>query len=68
MHPIKPEYAFPQSIHVGEIGKSEGGLTLRDYFAAAAMIAPAEGEIIDENQTAEWCYLMADAMLKARAK
>lgn len=47
-----------------------GGMTLRDYFAAKAM----QGELakdpvwLDVNHLAEYCYKIADAMLKARNK
>lgn len=47
---------------------SEGGMTLRDYFAAKAMQADMTDGLF-ENDFA-WCakraYKMADAMLKAR--
>ena len=44
------------------------GMTLRDYFAAKAM----QGIMSDTDMTmsapkiAEWAYMQADAMLKAR--
>jgi len=43
----------------------EGGMDLRDYFAAKAM----QGilfEGLNESETAKNAYAMADAMLKAR--
>ena len=52
---------------------SQEGMTLRDYFAAAAM--PAHINILSDADArprdwyevvAERCYLTADAMLKAR--
>ena len=47
--------------------KTEGGMTLRDYFAAKAMQGmlsdPTTPEIMDIGGAA---YAMADAMLKAR--
>jgi hypothetical protein len=55
---------------------SEGGMTLRDYFAAAAMSGFLAAN--DENfggwawakpsQLATACYEAADAMIEARAK
>lgn len=43
------------------------GMTLRDYFAAKALIAyHADGHVSSHADTADWCYAMADAMLKAR--
>jgi hypothetical protein len=48
---------------------SGGGMTLRDYFAAKAMqgvLASAkEGDDFNERGC-EWCYKVADDMLKAR--
>lgn len=46
------------------------GMTLRDYFAAKAMLIAAtfydtSDEVADEAAT--WCYRFADAMLKARS-
>ena len=49
----------------------QGGMTLRDYFAARAMEGLVAGakhdEAINLHGAAEWSYNMADAMLKARA-
>lgn len=47
------------------------GMTLRDYFAAKAMAVyfqdPDIDDLVDDLfQVAEWCFEMADAMLKAR--
>ena len=47
--------------------KTEGGMTLRDYFAARAM----QGMMVDVEQPrcdyiADIAYAMADAMMKAR--
>lgn len=55
--------AFP-TVMLGEI---EGGMTLRDYFAAKAL----QGMMVDVQipnyvYIAETAYEMADAMLKAR--
>ena len=41
------------------------GMTLRDYFAAEAM---REMSWADKQGSAEECYEIADAMLKARNK
>jgi hypothetical protein len=55
--------------------KTEGGMTLRDYFAAKAMQSTlADNSYVERTETpAEWLaivakasYEMADAMLKAR--
>ena len=42
----------------------QSGMSLRDYFAAKAMQALAQGNYFDV--TARQAYMMADAMLKAR--
>lgn len=39
------------------------GMTLRDYFAGKAMQVV---KCSDYKTTAEYCYLLADAMMKAR--
>jgi hypothetical protein len=55
--------------------KTEGGMTLRDYFAAKALQSTlADNAYVERTETpAEWLaivakasYEMADAMLKAR--
>lgn len=46
------------------------GMTLRDYFAAKAMLGiitdPKEGQPFTNDQLAQWAYQVADEMLKAR--
>ena len=61
--------AFPQGHAVGEISKMEGGMSLRDYFAAKAL----QGLCADPSTAgtegidlANECYSIADAMLAAR--
>ena len=68
-------YAFPSG-HNPKTGTQESGMTLRDYFAAMAM----QGKIAcSENwfrtspvheptllHDAQFCYEVADAMMKAR--
>lgn len=69
--------AFPQSLTVGPTGDflssldcKEGGMTLRDYFAAKAMqgfASTLSGEApVLYGRLAQDAYEMADAMLKAR--
>ena len=59
--------AFPNEGFNGW-GKPQEGMTLRDYFAAKALescgftVKPYN----TTAETAEKCYAMADAMLKAR--
>lgn len=70
--------AFPSSKIVGDYGnyglEPVDGMTMRDYFAAKAMLTvfcpggplnewPKEREIED---CAARCYVIADALLKAR--
>jgi len=62
------KYAFPCGTeHLAE--PVTAGMTLRDYFAAKAMqgvLASAkEGDDFNERGC-EWCYKVADEMLKAR--
>jgi hypothetical protein len=52
-------------------GKVCEGMTLRDYFAAKAMLMYLQDPDVQEiarhpDAIAEWCYVMADSMLKAR--
>jgi hypothetical protein len=62
---MKNAPAFP-TVMIGEL---EGGMTLRDYFAAKAMTGLLTAEIVGEysnEHVAEIAYRIADAMLKAR--
>jgi hypothetical protein len=57
--------AFPTVM----LDKPEGGMTLRDYFAAKAMQAFESRQDLDDIPAfnkANRCYRIADAMLKAR--
>ena len=68
--------AFPcvyYSEPIGSIGSQltiKGGMTLRDYFAAAAlqgfMAAHTSGGCLVDDLYAKYAYDLADAMLKAR--
>ena len=53
--------------NVRAVNESDSGMDLRDYFAAKAMqkITWKKGE---ETEDAEDCYVIADAMMKARGK
>lgn len=44
------------------------GMTLRDYFAAKAMQSILTHDDWSPDKAAEWAYLTADSMLKAREK
>ena len=57
--PMKDEKAFPNP-HL----RDDSGMTLRDYFAAKAMLRTSVGSSYE--QLAKNAYEIADAMLKAR--
>lgn len=63
----------PDTLPTVDIIKTDGGMSLRDYFAAKAMAsdicASANGAgAVHEEALAKWAYAMADAMLAERAK
>lgn len=64
------EPAFPQYSLVAEGVFCEGGMTLRDYFAAAFVksgaVFPRDVPINTPERVAQQAYELADAMLKAR--
>jgi hypothetical protein len=76
IQPINDTPAFPcvyYSEPIGSIGPQliiKGGMTLRDYFAAAALqplvTSAIELDHVKWDATAQHAYLIADAMLKAR--
>lgn len=51
-----------------KIQETSGGMTLRDYFAAAALqgFVTNNGTDTADGTLAAWAYLLADAMLAAR--
>lgn len=55
--------AFPLEIIYTQENEKFNGMTLRDYFAGKAMQVV---KCSDYKTTAEYCYLLADAMMKAR--
>lgn len=55
--------AFPQILHSGI---SDPGMTLRDYFAAAALDGLTAVTYLDIDELARTAYALADAMLEAR--
>ena len=70
-------FVFPANFTVGNVSRTEGGMTLRDWFAGQALngILPARDpqgrnafNECDPGQIAEWAYRQADAMLAARAE
>jgi hypothetical protein len=60
--PAFPQHGFDP---VTERFTSQGGMTLRDYFAAKAMQGMLY-EGLEPDLTAQEAYKIADAMLKAR--
>lgn len=68
-----PAFPAPQLSDIGACTPAEAaGMTLRDYFAAAAWAAWAgnAGELGNSSigDLARWSYRVADAMLAERAK
>lgn len=61
--------AFPSTRKVGSVELTDGGMSLRDYFAAKAMqglcTRPPE-EFADIRMVAELAYELADAMIAER--
>ena len=69
-HPNDGGPAFPIPSD-GHTHGTEGGMTLRDYFAAKAlkhsMLAFSEARArARHDEIAEMAYIMADAMIRAR--
>jgi hypothetical protein len=69
--------AFPTLAVLGDRALSEGGLTVRDYFAAKALpgligrVWNADGKLSGDEVIALWAqsaYAMADAMIAEREK
>ena len=56
---------------VGTESRKWAGMSLRDYFAAHALVHPyTQGDDTDRHadKAATWAYQVADAMLKERCK
>jgi len=63
--------AFPDSVACapsGDIHRGMPGMTLRDYFAAAALQGFLANNRYNDEDLAEECYHTANRMLKARNK
>ena len=62
--------AFPRAVQFDDAFIHGHGMTLRDYFAAAALQGilgnPESNRNWDEFDVAKFCYYQADTMLKAR--
>jgi len=62
--------AYPMGYHRDGNSADHGGMSLRDWFAGqalAGLIACATSSG-DPEKSADYCYQVADAMLKARAE
>lgn len=59
-----PAFPFPSDANAGEPG--ELGMTLRDYFAAAAMQGLCAAGNRKAQGIVEAAYIIADGMLKVR--
>ena len=65
----EPAYPFTEMHTHGHPYTQWKGMTLRDYFAAKAMVAYMQSDIWNHptyKQAAKSSYELADAMLKAR--
>lgn len=63
--------AFPQTVNdLGTIREANQGMTLRDYFAAAALtgLAATGAYLTDDKGAARESWALADAMLAERSK
>ena len=65
--------AFPNSRHVGELTVVDGGMTLRDYFAAKALQAIIREQGLSRSESCKTidsihAYGYADAMITERNK
>jgi hypothetical protein len=60
--------AFPHTTQWDGITPAinHNGMTLRDYFAAAALQGNLIEPTANNDEVAKWAYSLADAMLKAR--
>ena len=58
--------AFPTHPVMGQISAPCLGMTLRDYFAAKALVSLATYEEYPPERAAKYAYEYADAMLKAK--
>ena len=65
-----PQHGWSSDPEVLERMKNQGGMTLRDYFAAQTLISIADGWATEQEEyraaLAKQCYRIADAMLVAR--
>ena len=63
--------AFGELQQVGDVAMRDGGISIRDYFAAKAMqgiLCSGKGIHSDQFMLSRDAYEVADAMLEARSK
>jgi hypothetical protein len=60
--------AFPTPQREGTFGGSHDGMSLRDYFAAAALQGICANGVQSPPVAAAQAYHLADAMIEAREK
>jgi hypothetical protein len=66
-HPINDGGpAFPVVFQHDEATSECHGISIRDYFAAAALQGNLIEPTVSNDQVAKYAYSLADAMLKAR--
>ena len=72
---LPQENAFPQGCQIGNVSVVDGGMTLRDYFAAKALSGILSTPIIggylnlsEIRYVAESCYKYADEMIRVRSE
>jgi hypothetical protein len=58
--------AFPMGYHPEGNSADHFGMTIRDYFAAAALEKASRGSNRSADEIAKRAFYIADAMLKAR--
>jgi hypothetical protein len=68
--PAPPDDGGPAFPHPDYLGSGQYGMSLRDYFAAKALMGMLANQhpyqASDEHMFARDAYVLADAMLKAR--
>ena len=60
--------AFPMGYHPEGNSADHFGMTIRDYFAAAALEKASRGSNRSADEIAKRAFYIADAMLKARRR
>jgi hypothetical protein len=58
--------AFPREDYQSDGAPGQRGMSLRDYFAAAALSSQYTQHDSDPDRVAAWAYQIADAMIQER--